>query len=282
MLKRVRDVDLHLLRVFVAVAESGGVAAAQHSLNVAPSTISTQLSNLEDRLGFRLCERGRMGFSLTDEGKVVLEAAYQMFRDLRKFLDTMEALKGNLAGTLRIVLLDSAVQNPQMNLDDAISLVKDRHPFVQFEVYQLPPGELENAIIRREADIGVSWVYAAQSSLSSRRLFTERQVIFCGRRHPLFEEDGRQVTLERLETCDWVKRGLSPAGRVSLFLASGCDRQRLSHGKHRTFHFGRHSYWVPAGTLRGTLGLGRPDAAATGRSVWSPIVVSHAFPEGPK
>ena len=207
MLKQVRDADLHLLRVFVAVAESGGIAAAQHSLNVAPSTISTQLLNLETRLGFRLCERGRAGFALTDEGKVVLDSAYRLFRDLGGFIHTMEDLKGHLAGTLKIVVLDSVVQNPAMSLDKAIALVRGQQRFLQFEVSQLPPGELENAIIRREADLGVAWMSAAKPSLAAIRLFTERQIACCGRGHPLFERAPDDVSLDELDSSDWVRRG---------------------------------------------------------------------------
>ena len=51
MLTSVSNPDLHLLRVFIAVAESGGFSKAQIALNVSQSTISTQMIDLETRLG---------------------------------------------------------------------------------------------------------------------------------------------------------------------------------------------------------------------------------------
>ena len=71
MLGRLSDLDLRLVRVFLAVVDASGVSAAQMTLNVGSSTISTQLATLETRLGFRLCDRGRGGFKLTPKGAML-------------------------------------------------------------------------------------------------------------------------------------------------------------------------------------------------------------------
>ena len=68
MLTSVSNADLHLLRVFLSVVESGGFSKAQIALNVSQSTISTQMIDLETRLGMRLCRRGRSGFALQKKG----------------------------------------------------------------------------------------------------------------------------------------------------------------------------------------------------------------------
>ena len=71
-LGRISDLDLRLLRVFQAVAECRGLAAAELRLGITRSTISTYLADLETRMGVRLCERGRGGFELTEDGQRVL------------------------------------------------------------------------------------------------------------------------------------------------------------------------------------------------------------------
>ncbi len=65
MFTHLSDLDLRLIRVFLAIVDAGGISSAQATLNVGQSTISTQLATLETRLGYRLCERGRGGFALT-------------------------------------------------------------------------------------------------------------------------------------------------------------------------------------------------------------------------
>ena len=59
VLGQVSDMDLRLLRVFKAVAECGGMAAAELELNIGTSTVSRHMKDLETRLGLVLCRRGR-------------------------------------------------------------------------------------------------------------------------------------------------------------------------------------------------------------------------------
>ncbi|MBT6272678.1 MAG: LysR family transcriptional regulator [Chromatiales bacterium] len=46
--------------MFQTIVHSGGITAAELSLDVGRSTISRQLSDLELRLGVNLCERDRV------------------------------------------------------------------------------------------------------------------------------------------------------------------------------------------------------------------------------
>lgn len=206
-LRQIQDADLHLLRVFVAVAECGGMTAAQSRLNVASSTISTQIANLESRLGARLCQRGRRGFQLTDEGREVLTASHKMFAALGDFMATMNAMRGSPVGTLRIVLLDNTVGNPDFRLGEALSLAREKMPFLQYQILQKPPGDLETAVLSREADVGISWIYSSLPGLHCTEIFMERQVICCGRKHPLFEHAPDAVDQSMLDSADWVRRG---------------------------------------------------------------------------
>src|SRR5687768_16909560 len=81
----ISDADIRLLKVFNAVVQCGGFAAAQVELNVGQSTISAHMATLESRLGVRLCERGRGGFRLTEQGRHIHEAAQRLFREVESF-----------------------------------------------------------------------------------------------------------------------------------------------------------------------------------------------------
>ncbi|WP_172330702.1 LysR family transcriptional regulator [Mangrovicoccus sp. HB161399] len=207
MLKKVRDADIHLLRVFVAVAESGGFAAAQDRLNVAASTISTQISNLEIRLGFRLCERGRSGFALTDQGEVVLQSTYKLLRDLGDFINRIEATQDDLVGTVRIALLDDILTNPRAHLTRALHRLRADHPYLQFEIHHFAPGATEGALLKKDADIAVSWFGTKTPSLSYEHLFDEEHAVYCGLGHPFFDAAPHGVDLSAVEEADWVTRG---------------------------------------------------------------------------
>ena len=63
---QITEADMRLLRIFRAVAEAGGLTAAEVNLGMERSTISRHLLALETRLGGRLCFRGPSGFELTE------------------------------------------------------------------------------------------------------------------------------------------------------------------------------------------------------------------------
>ena len=125
MLHGLSNPDIHLLRVFVAVVECGGFSAAQISLNVAQSTISTQMSSLETRLGLRLCNRGRAGFSLTDDGRAVYDAAISLFHSIDQFTGRVNERRGGLAGELRMAFADALLENTDFLLDHAIARFRE-------------------------------------------------------------------------------------------------------------------------------------------------------------
>ena len=57
------DLDLKLLRIFQMVVRHNGFSAAQDTLGMTQATISSHMKLLEERLGVRLCARGRAASS---------------------------------------------------------------------------------------------------------------------------------------------------------------------------------------------------------------------------
>ncbi|PHM51689.1 LysR family transcriptional regulator [Xenorhabdus hominickii] len=83
--RQVTDFGLKLLRIFKTLAECGSFSAAESSLGVTRSAISLHMNDLEKRLGMRLCQRGRAGFSLTDEGREILCASETIMASIEEF-----------------------------------------------------------------------------------------------------------------------------------------------------------------------------------------------------
>jgi DNA-binding transcriptional LysR family regulator len=119
-MKRVADADLRLLRIFATVVECKGFAVAQAELNLSASSISGYISALEQRLGVRLCTRGRAGFSLTDKGAAIYREAQRLFAALDDFVASAGATRGRLTGTLKIGLVDCTVTDPNAPITRAI------------------------------------------------------------------------------------------------------------------------------------------------------------------
>src|SRR6516164_10736534 len=64
-----RDLDLNLLRVFSAVAESGGATEAAKRLYLTQSAVSAALRRLTTAVGVPLFVRSGRGIALTNRGE---------------------------------------------------------------------------------------------------------------------------------------------------------------------------------------------------------------------
>jgi biotin operon repressor len=113
-LAQVSDFDIRLLKLFRSVAECGGFSAAESVLGIGRSAISQQMSDLEQRLGLRLCQRGRAGFALTEEGREVYQSTQQLLAALESFRTEVNGLHQHLRGELNIGLTDNLVTVPPM------------------------------------------------------------------------------------------------------------------------------------------------------------------------
>ncbi|PZA09874.1 LysR family transcriptional regulator [Rhodopseudomonas palustris] len=78
MPRRLTNLDLDLVRTFVAIAAMGNFTRAAQSLRLQQSTVSLQMQRLEDALGHSLMQRSPQGVRLTAEGEIFLGYARRM------------------------------------------------------------------------------------------------------------------------------------------------------------------------------------------------------------
>ena len=185
---RFDNVDLRLLRVFLAVVESGGFSAAQTRLNVSASTVSNQISSLETRLGVRLCRRGRTGFKLTPEGETVYGELLKLLTAVEEFDMGIASLRNRLKGSLAIGMVDSTVTDSSAALHSAIRRAVGRMPGVHLTLECRPPNELLRDIMERKLDVAIGSFPKILLGLHYVRLYEERHFMYCGRGHPLFDQ----------------------------------------------------------------------------------------------
>lgn len=72
------NLDLALLRAFVAVTEAGGFTRAARRLNLTQSAISHQIRRLEEEVGRPLLYRTTRSLTLTEDGEDFLRYAMQI------------------------------------------------------------------------------------------------------------------------------------------------------------------------------------------------------------
>ena len=207
MTTTLHDIDLKLLRVFTAVVDNGGFAPAQAVLNISLSRLSTMITELERRLGMRLCHRGRAGFRLTDKGAQVYQSSLKLMNGLESFRAEVGALRGRLVGTLAIGMVDNIISNPACRLSDVMRRFHERDQEVRVSLHIDAPPELEQRVMDGRLDLVIGAFHHALPALDYRPLFDEEQTLYCGASHPFFKRADETIAVEELSQAAYAGRG---------------------------------------------------------------------------
>lgn len=203
-MKRVADADLRLLRIFATVVESKGFAVAQAELNLSASSISGYISALEQRLGVRLCTRGRAGFSLTDKGAVIYREAQRLFAALDDFVASAGATRGRLTGTLKVGLVDCTATDPNAPVMRAIQRFNQRDHDVRIELSVGAPASLQRGVLEGRLHLAIACFPTEIAALPAEPLYEEANSFYCGAGHPLFSK--HTVTLDDIRASRVIAR----------------------------------------------------------------------------
>ncbi len=148
------DLEIDLLRCFVAVADRGGFTAAAEAIGRTQSAVSLKIRKLEEILGLRVFERTSRSLALTADGEVLLEYARRVL-DLND--EAVQRLIGpDASGVLRLGVADYIAPR---SLPLLLSRFNRHFPRIQVEVRtglgmdlipMLNRGELDLVICGRE------------------------------------------------------------------------------------------------------------------------------------
>ncbi|MEM8977433.1 MAG: LysR family transcriptional regulator [Pseudomonadota bacterium] len=221
--RHIQQADLRLLRVFQTIVQSGGIAAAEMVLNVGRSTISRQLSDLELRLGVKLCDRGPGGFALTEEGTRIFDAANNLLSSVDNFTVEVNEINDRLVGRLSIALFDMTLTNPEAQVASALRAFDDIAPDVDLQVRILGTDATERGILNDEIHVGIIPTHRKSTSLDYYPLYNELMYLYCGQTHPWFSRDDDAISPKEIREARFA--GLefhSPNMAVS-------QKERLNH-----------------------------------------------------
>lgn len=94
--------NYHHLHYFWIVAREESISRASERLSLAPSTVSAQLSKLEEMLGGKLFRRAGRSLELTEMGRIVYRYAEEIFSLGREMVDTVRGRP--VSGPMRFIV----------------------------------------------------------------------------------------------------------------------------------------------------------------------------------
>ncbi|AUQ52459.1 HTH-type transcriptional regulator, lysR family (plasmid) [Phaeobacter inhibens] len=213
------DVDVSLLREFLEIVSAGGITAAEARLNKSKSAISIGLSKLEQRLGVRLCERGRSGFALTEQGRLIHTATEQLMSEINRFSDFVGSASHRLEGEISVMIDDSFVFEMEQPIAATIAKMNENYPELNLKVRMTAPDRVLESVLEGNADLGFTALIQTSDALDLTPLFEEEMGLFCGADHPLFDVPGSELSYELLQRHSFVRTDVTQNEDFRAFLS---------------------------------------------------------------
>ena len=175
--------------------------------NLSRSTISSHMANLETRLGFKLCRRGRAGFQLTSKGGIVYENARLLLTSIDSYFAQINGLREQIVGEVVIGVVDNLITNKSNRLSVALSKVCGFSEQLRITLRIAPPDKVEDDLIRGQVDMAVTPEFQPRRAISQTPLFSETERLYCGRQHPLYTQPDAAISAGLIAEQDYVRRG---------------------------------------------------------------------------
>ena len=119
------------IRVFLAVYRAGSFVAVAKDLNVAPSSISRSISNLEDILKMRLFQRTTRKLMPTKAGEAYFGSIAPVMEEFDSLHNALADSSGGLKGHLRV---SASVSYGQIVIAPLLKKFRDLYPQIALEL----------------------------------------------------------------------------------------------------------------------------------------------------
>ncbi len=149
------------LRVFQAVAESGGITAGSERLHVSQPAVSKHIHDLEEELQTALFDRHPRGVSLTAAGEVLLRHARRMQALEENARDELASLQGVRSGR---VAIGASTTIGSYLLPALLERFHRSHPGIRISVEVANTRHIQQQLMDYALDIGLTEGFAEQEA----------------------------------------------------------------------------------------------------------------------
>lgn len=143
------------LRYLHEVAKQGlNVSLAAEALHTSQPGVSKQIQLLEEELKLQVFQRnGKRLVGITEPGKVVLELAERVMRQMENIKRVGDEFAQEEAGTITIATTHTQAR---YRLPAAVKAFMDQYPKVKLAIHQGNPTQVAEQVASGEADIGIA------------------------------------------------------------------------------------------------------------------------------
>jgi DNA-binding transcriptional LysR family regulator len=176
------NIELRLLRYFLAVAEELHFGRAAARLQIAQPPLSQQIRKLEDELGAELFHRTSRRVELSEAGRAFLPEVRLLFDQVDRATGAAQAAARGESGNLRIGFVGSAADGP---LPRIVSAFRRQLPGVSMTLTEQGVDQQLEALRTGRLDVGFVRGPVDEPRLKVAEVYHESLVVVIPRRHRL-------------------------------------------------------------------------------------------------
>jgi LysR family transcriptional regulator, hydrogen peroxide-inducible genes activator len=185
--------EVHQLRYFCAVAETGSFTRAAEREQVAQPSLSQQIMKLEEELGVRLFDRLGRSVRLTGFGQVFLPRARAILVELKAAKDEVAERQSSVSGPVSIGVIPTIA--PYF-LPLPVALFSRKYPQADITVVEDVTARLMDRLRAGQIDVAVLALPMRGHDIETFPLHTERLFAILPRAHALAKK--RKVLIKEL------------------------------------------------------------------------------------
>lgn len=171
--------EIHQLRYFVAIAETGNFTRAAERSNVSQPSLSQQIINLEKEVGHKLFHRLGRKAVLTEAGNAFLERARRILFEVENAAREL----GDYPGLGRRITVGAVQTVMPYLIAPAIVQCRDSHPTLTIGAREDFRNDLVRGVVEGELDFAVVPLPIKDHRVSVEPLLSEPLLLVVGKTH---------------------------------------------------------------------------------------------------
>lgn len=216
---------LDAMAIFARVVETESFSAAAHELGMAKSSVSKQISRLEDELAVRLLNRTTRRLSLTEAGATFYQGCQRMVAEAAAAESAVTHLVAAPRGRLRV---SAPMSFGVRHISPVLPALLGRCPELSVD---LALNDRLVDLVEEGFDVGVRIAHLEESSLVARRLAPSHAVLCASPEY--LAARGRPQSVEDLMNHDCLLYTYQASGEIWRFDGPGGRRTLRVRGRLR-------------------------------------------------
>lgn len=203
------NVSFRQLKLFLALAETGGVTGAARVMHITQPTASMQLKDLSTAIGLPLFEIIAKKVYLTALGNELAETARRMTVEWEAFEQHVSSIKGHTKGSLKIAVVSTA----KYFIPKILGSFCEKYPEIDISLEVLNRDGIIKRLEQNMDDIYIMSMPPLNIEIEDEIFMPNPLVIIAAKNHPLSNQ--KNLDLHQLKNERFILRELGSGTRMA-------------------------------------------------------------------